>query len=284
MNIVALGHCACKIADKFSQYPQYTIYKLDVGLIEKTKHDKTIRQQSTPEEFEAKSPPLKAFFKNIKEEDVLFICAGGSAISGMILRTLEHLKNSKITILYIRPDLNLLDKKMILQERMTHGILQEYARSGVFDRIYLVDNVSLEQIIGDIPIIQYYDKLNELIATTVHMINVYKHIDPIIENKIDVPIITRIATFGIFDFNTNINKLFYPLEYATNHTFYYAFNKKELENDGKLLQTIKKQIKEKGEESKVSFGVYSTDYKENFIYCESATHFVQGLKFEQSAS
>ena len=30
--IIGLGSAGCRIADKFSQYPQYEIYKMDVGL------------------------------------------------------------------------------------------------------------------------------------------------------------------------------------------------------------------------------------------------------------
>ncbi len=32
MNIIGLGNAGCAIADKFAQYPQYDIYKIDVGL------------------------------------------------------------------------------------------------------------------------------------------------------------------------------------------------------------------------------------------------------------
>ena len=31
-TIIGLGKAGCNIADKFSQYPQYTTYKIDVGL------------------------------------------------------------------------------------------------------------------------------------------------------------------------------------------------------------------------------------------------------------
>ena len=32
MNVIGLGSAGCGIADKFAQYPQYSIYKVDVGV------------------------------------------------------------------------------------------------------------------------------------------------------------------------------------------------------------------------------------------------------------
>ena len=50
-SIIGLGAAGCRIADKFSQYPQYDIYKMDVGL-KRTPRTYGIKKASTPEEFE----------------------------------------------------------------------------------------------------------------------------------------------------------------------------------------------------------------------------------------
>lgn len=278
MNIVALGNAACKIAELFSKYPNYSIYKIDVD-IEESKTSKSLKKQLTAEDYEKNCPSLKTFFKSMKSDEVLFICVGSSSVSGCALRVLEPLKEKKITVLYVRPDLTLLSDKALFQERLTFHIFQQYARSGAFDRMYIINNTTLEEILGDIPITQYYDKLNEMIATTFHMINVYKHIKPVLENKIDIPEISRIATIGIHDMTSGQDKFFYPLQYKTSQFYFFAYNKETLDKDGKIFQNIKRQLRERiGENTKVAFGIYATDYPENFVFCEAHSHFIQEEK------
>ncbi len=278
MNVISLGFAAGKIADKFSKYPQYKIYKIDIDL-EDGKNTKGLKKYLTAEEFEKNCPSMKKFLKGIKDE-VLFICAGSGAVSGAALKILETVKHLKINVLYIRPDMTFLGDKAIIQERITFGVFQQYARSGLFQKLYLVDNSAIEQIIGDVPITQFYDKINELISSTLHMINVYKHNKPILENKIENPDFSRIGTFGITNIDTGVDNLFFPLEYISNKMYYYAYSKDSIEKDGKLLQNIKKQIKDRIGSSKISFGIYSTEYKDNFAYCEADTHIIQGEKFD----
>jgi hypothetical protein len=278
MNIVALGHAAGKIADYFTKYPNYQIIKIDVD-IEDSKFSKCLKKQATMEDYEQKCPSLKTFFKVLKKDEVLFICVGSSPISGCALRILEQISDKKITILYIRPDLSLLSDKSVQQERVTFQVFQQYARSGLFEKMYIVNNTSIEEILGEIPITQYYDKINECIASTFHLINVYKHIKPVMENKLEIPEVARIGTIGIHNYETGTEKFFYPLQFKTNQIYYFAYNKEVLEKDGKIFQNIKKQLRERiGENTKVAFGIYSTDYKENYVFCEAHTHFIQEEK------
>lgn len=192
------GRAACKIADCFEKYSLYTIFKIDEE-IEDSRYSKSLKKYTTPEEYEQKCPSLKTFFKSLKGDEVLFISVGSSPITGCTLRILEHLQNKKITILYVRPDLSLLNDKPLQQERVTFNVLQEYSRSGLFEKIYLVDNPTIEQILGEIPITQYYEKLNEFISSTFHLITVYKHIKPVFETHLEIPEVARIATIGIRD-------------------------------------------------------------------------------------
>ena len=229
----------------------------------------------TPEEYEEGSTSFDELFSSMNDEEILFICVGSSPLTGVALRLLETIKDKKITILYVRPDLTLLSNKAVLQEKITFNVFQQYARSGLLNKIYLVDNTRLEEILGDIPITQYYDRLNELISDTLHMINVYKHTKPVIDNKLELPEISRIATFGLSE-KTGVDKFFFPLKFITNQVYYYAFNSESLEKDGKIFQNIKKQIKERiALNTKVSFGVYATEYKDNYVFCEAFTHMVQ---------
>ena len=64
MNIIGLGKAGCAIADKFAQYPQYDIYKIDVGLKGYKKNGiYDMPAQKSPEQYEAKCPSMRTFFK-----------------------------------------------------------------------------------------------------------------------------------------------------------------------------------------------------------------------------
>ena len=96
-TIIGLGNAGCQIADKFANYPQYNVYKIDVGL-KNTKRTFGIKEQNTIEEYETKLPSMRSFFKNVNGE-ILFVVGGGGKVSSASLailkslRKLERLKN-----------------------------------------------------------------------------------------------------------------------------------------------------------------------------------------------
>ena len=50
-TIIGLGNAGCAIADRFAQYPQYEVYKMDVGL-KRTPRTYGLKNVTTPEEQE----------------------------------------------------------------------------------------------------------------------------------------------------------------------------------------------------------------------------------------
>ena len=149
-TIIGLGKAGCNIADKFKQYPQYKIYKIDTGLVKQAR-SYALEHQNSPEQYEAQCPRFKQFFKGVKKGgNVLFITSCGH-VSGASLRLLEQIKDKcQISVLYIKPDINNLSKEKSLQENLIFNILQEYARSGMFKKLYIVDNVKIADIIGEL--------------------------------------------------------------------------------------------------------------------------------------
>ena len=266
-TIVGLGKAGCAIADKFAQYPQYKVFKIDSeGLDSKGKNNYVIAKQDSPEDYETSVRSMKTFFKRITD-DVLFILSGSGMISGSALQILKNLKDRNVNILYIKPDLEFLGHNNILQERVVRNVLQEYTRSGLFNRIFLVDNKRIEQILGEVPIIGYYDKLNELIVSTFHMINVYNHQEAIHATPFDTADTTRISTLGILNVDEGEEKLFFSLDNIREKCYYYAINSKVLETDGKLLRTLTDNInKNIGKDVRAGFQVYSTSYEQNYGY------------------
>jgi len=266
-TIIGLGNAGCQIADRFAIYDQYTVFKIDSENIEKGDRSLVLPRRNTPEQYEKKVPSLRRFFKGITK-DVLFIVCGAGNISGASLRVLQQIKAKNINVLYIKPDLRFLGETNILQENLVRHVFQEYARSGILERLYIVDNGELEKVIGEVPVIEFYNKINDLIASTIHMINVYQHLDSVYSTPHSNKNVSRISAPGLVDFSENQEKLFFSLDNVSEKCYYYAINQETLETDGKLLRRLTESIAKNTNEEDIntSFEIYSTTYKENYGY------------------
>ena len=275
MNIIGLGQAGCNIADMLSEYPQYKIYKIDVGIEGTRCYD--VKRQKGPEEYEKNVPSMKTFFRGIKGE-TLFIVGGSGHISAMCLRIMEQIKDKcEISVLYIRPELSMLSKTKSLHEKATFNILQEFARSGLLGMLYLVSNTNLENILGNVPIIGYNNKINELLVSTIHMINVFKNSEPVM-GKIEEPSeICRIATFGISEIEEGEEKFFFSLDNTTERCYIYGINEERLATEGGLKKKIIDRIKSTSSEEsiQVSFGVFPTNYQQDYCYTLNYTSIIQ---------
>jgi hypothetical protein len=273
MNIIGLGKAGCAIADCFSKFPQYEIYKFDNGLTGENCFN--IPKQKSHEAYEKKFPNFKKDLQKISGDAIFVLCGAGS-ITGCALRLLEQLSGVSVTVLYIEPDMALLSEVEASQERVVKNIFQEYARSGVFERIYLVSNAQIEKSIGDVPIISYYDILNQAIVNTLHMVNVFKNSEPILGTFTEPHEIARVSTLGIVDVEKNEEKWFYDLQILRDVVYYYGINEEDLKTDGTLFKKIKEYIKDKVEEKiNVSYGIYKTNYEQKYCYCVKYSSVVQ---------
>ena len=146
-TIIGLGKAGCAIADKFAQYPQYKIFKIDSENIDiKDKGSFLLQRCNHPEEYEGSAPSLKEFFHGASK-DILFVLCGSGHVSGATLQVLRHLTSKNINILYIKPELQFLAETNLLQEKLVRNVLQEYTRSGLFKRLYIIDNTEIEKVL-----------------------------------------------------------------------------------------------------------------------------------------
>ena len=266
MNIIGLGSAGCNIADEFAKHPQYKIYKIDVGIEGTRCYD--VKHQKGPEEYEQNVPSMKTFFRGAKGE-TLFIIGGSGHISAMCLRIMEQIKDKcKLSVLYVRPDTSLLPKSKTLHEKSTFNILQQFTRSGLLEVIYLVSNTNLENILGNVPIIGYNNKINELLVSTIHMINIFKNSEPVMGSLFIPGPTKRICTIGLFDIEKNEEKLFFSLDTVRERGYIYSISKERLQTESGLHKKITSQMKEKSQDENVnvSFGIFSTDYKNDYGY------------------
>ena len=273
-TIIGLGNAGCNIVDKFAKFSQYLTYKLDVGL-PRTPTTFPLKQHEKFEDYEEKMPSLKTFFKEV-EGEILFVVGGSGKVSSAALSILQYLKKHKINILYIKPEFSLLNNSQIQLERLVYNVLQEYTRSGVFERMYIVSNEEVAQIVGGISIKNYHEKINEMIVSTIHMINVYKNNESVTDTFCDLPVGTRLTTIGMSDLEKNVDNLFFSLDNVTDVVYYYAYNKDKLELDFELMSKIKTAVSNKKEDGvRVTYGIFETNYEQDYIYCLNHSSVIQ---------
>jgi len=278
-TVIGLGQAGCNIADQFKQYPQYKIIKLDVGL-KKTKTSFGLKRQASPELYEGKLP--KGIIKYLQEEvmpETLFITSCGT-VSGASLSILEKIKdNTEITIMYVIPQQTELVGNKKLQNNLLFNVFQEYARSGLFKRVYLLDNQKISDIMGSVPIMKFKDSLNTMIVSTYHMINVFSHTEPVLTTVTDRINTARVSTLGLLDSESSEEKMFFSLDFPREKNYYYGVPSKQLEEDENLMEAIQTNLKTHIEHDKMktTYSVYSTEYNKLIAYCEKSSTLIQKI-------
>jgi len=267
ISILGIGEFCCELVNKFSSYPQYEIYNIS---------KETIGQFKNSEEYEKNYPESLNTLIDDKNEELSVFLDGSEAISGVILRFLQNYKNRKINIYYIRSDLELMGDVEKLQDKITFSILQEYTRSGLFNKFVIFDRLNLEKFLDNVSILEFDAKFSDLVTSTVHYVNVYSNNKPLLSNSIDSSDISRIETYGLSEIGSSEIKWFSDIENIEEIIYYFAINSNTLKKEKKLLQTLKNQVKEKQKDSvKICFNVYETNYVENFVYCVGRTKIIQ---------
>lgn len=275
MDVVGLGTAACNIVESFERYPQYNIYKIDSEI-----HEGNFFQVpvcNSPEEYEESVPDMTEFFSDLGEEVLFFVCGSGM-ISASSLAVIQQIKDKKITVYYIQPKINNLTGNKKLLEKATFGILQQYARSGLIYEVVIISNQIIADIVGNLPVIGYFKKINEMISSTVHYINIFertKYVYGVTESRENV---CRISSIGILDVSKSEENMFYTLDIVREKDYFYAINEQKLLSESNIISQIESdmQAKKENELTKISYRLYSTSHEEDFGFCVHRTVKVQG--------
>lgn len=261
MNIVGLGNTGCNVAKIFENYPQYRVFQIDTEERE-GKNTFLFPQFDHPEDYERGCPDLSGFLDI--QGDVFFILGGPGSITGASLRILEQIKHCNISIIYFKSDQSLLSNIGQLHQRATFHILQEYTRSGVFKEIFLLDNQVISGIIGDVPIVEYYSRINNLVVPIIHFINVFNNTKPVMSTFSNLAETSKIKTLSILNMEDGTEKAFFSLDSPVESRYYYGIGSESLKNDSTLNNKIRNQMKIS--KVKTGFGIYETSYNYNFCY------------------
>ena len=238
ISIIGLGTGASNLAEMFSELPQYNVYCINDKIKRNSKYKFKIKKADTPEDCENNIPDLTKFFSTV-DDHIQFFVIGSTMSSNYTLGILEQIKDKKIDLFYIKPDIELLSGVPRLMENAVFGVLQEYARSGLFNSITLVSNLRMEETLLDVPVKQYYQALNGLIKSSVHYINYFDHNEPEIGITMTPSEVCRIRTIGMIDMQKLQEKWFFDLDTPREICYYLCINQ---ENHHILLAGQQNQL------------------------------------------
>jgi len=207
--------------------------------------------------------------------ETTLILSGAGKISGCVLRLLEQLHKSPIKIIYIKSDETAISEIAGTRDKIVLGILQEYVRSNMLEKMYIISNKNVESIVGDVTIKNYWGEINNVISSTYHMVNVFEKTEPLLANHSSTRETARIGTLGVVNFKTGKEKVFYDLKFPRIKNYFYGINKETM-NNKKILNKVHNFVDSKKEDKlDIGFSIYPTDYDDNYIYSTHYASYIQ---------
>ena len=281
-KIMSIGNAASNIVAQLSEYPVYECYYINNEIKKTSKYKFALPECNHPEDYEEMDmTKLHRWLEKIKDKCTIFIC-GASDSSTIVLKALEkmHQNGVKMDIVYFTPEVEVLSEVKALNERMVRGVLQNYARSGLFEKICMISNLLLEKIAGSTNVVDYYDQINRVFTSTYYMVDVFKNTKPITSTFKRARESCRIYTLGISSLHED-EKLFFPFKQEVDVVYYYGINEEKLKTEENLFRTITNKVKSKiTEERKVSFGIFPTQYENDYIYTEHFSPKIQEINID----
>lgn len=284
-TIIPIGGAGIRIANKLQEINKaYSVYRIDYDKLSQPDFHFEIPPKTEEEKLESLFPAqeLKNSFPLSNPVPRGFIVAGGGKISSIALRVLETLSGKSSCLLYYVPDSEFLSSKMKILEKVTFNVLQEYARSAIIDRIYLLYGRQIEQHLQNVSYAQYYPKINETIAHTFNMINLLSYQEPVFETHDPEGLIqpARISTIGTVDLDNGAECLFYPLEMPREKIYYFLVGKEQLQRDTELMTKIRTFIRNKmSPQVDVTYRIYESPYDGVNAYCVWNASMIQNQTF-----
>jgi len=268
MVLIGIGNAGHNLINAFGKHHE----KISITASDFPKHCKNT------EDFERHCPDFSDRLKFEDEECWAFLCGSGK-VPGCTLRVLETIKHKKINIVYVYPDTTLCNSIQLKRNKVLYNVLQEYTRSGLFNKMYLFSNKCILDIIGDQPITEMYNMINKQIAYSIETLEWLKLQTPIMGSEHEAKNVSRICTLSVGNMKKNEENMLFFLDNITEASYLYSVSKKQLEKDKDMLNKIKEKIV-KDEENKIvsSFAIYPSEHNQSFFYSLKLTHYIQEKK------
>ena len=278
ISVIGIGNAASAIASKFADLPQYEVYTMNSKVEKNSKTQFKLNTYDTPEEYEKNAPRVKKFLKNLKDHVQVFV-VGSSLSSIYTLGVLEQIREKQLDVFYIKPDIELLTGVPRLVENTTFGVLQEYARSGLFKNLTIFSNENIERVHSEINLKEYYSILNETVYSCVHYLNYFAHTEPHIGNVSKPSNINKIRAVSLLDMKRLEEKWLFDLDTERELCYYMCINEKRLESETGLHKRLVDILKTKPRNAyrKISYAIYETGLPD-FGFCVAHTNAIQQQK------
>ena len=282
-KVVGLGRFGCLIAEQLTSYPEYRVYKIDSDITERG--SLSIGKHADMEEYEncIDDQEITVYLRSIKTGDeVLIITEGGEPISGSLLRILATIKDAKVSVLYVCPDREISSEIQKRDDKICFNVLQQYARSGAIQTVYLMNKSSIEALVGEVPIQEYEKSMSYFVSYILAMVNYFNHTNSVVSNKLSVRNSCRIATFGVCSLDNNAPvSLLFPLQKISDVHFYYGLPEQTIEADGTIMKKIKQQVTDykTDDNMSVGFSVYPLTLEDPFTACLAYSSEIQNFAF-----
>ncbi len=282
ISLIGIGEAGCNVVSLFAEHKEYNCFLLSEDQ-ENTKWTRKLPKVSKPEECEEQAPDLSSYktLSAVQDRVQVFVC-GSSFSANYTLAILQQIRDKQIDIFYIKPDVELLIGQVKLQERAIFGILQEYARSGLFNSFTILSNPAIERSIGEIPIKKYFDTINKSIYYAVHYLNVFDHTQPLVGNLSKPSEVQKIRSVGVVSVDKLSEQWYYEMQEDRDVAYYLCIASSRLENDGKLHSRVVQSLKDKPRNAfkNVTYGIYESPYETDFGFCVAHTNYIQNLSLD----
>ena len=158
---------------------------------------------------------------------------------------------------------------------MTYGVLQEYARSGLINSLWLFDNKSIGKIVGEGSLQHYYSHINEAIANVLINILWFKTAEPVIGSFHHPKDVSRICSVSVGNISNHTEKEYFLLDNITETCYLYSVTKNDIEKNTELIPIIRTKILNEQETKLATFAVWQNASDHSFFYSIKFTHYIQ---------
>ena len=160
--------------------------------------------------------------------------------------------------------------------RVIFGVLQQYARSGLFQSMYIFSNEQIVKFTGDESIGNMFNGINKAIANVVENINYFSNQDPLFGSHHEAKNISRIRTVSYGELEKNEENLYFLLDNITETHYIIIVSKEEINKNKQLLNVLKqKMLSYEAENVLASFSIFQSEHSQTFFYSTKFTHVIQ---------
>ncbi len=278
ISLLGIGEAGCNVVSMFQDHKEYNCFFFSAEQ-QNSKYSRKLPKVAKPEDCEEQALDLSSN-KTISavQERFRLVLPPPPSPPNYPRTLLQQIKDKKIDSVYIKPDTDLLIGDIRLQEKAVFGILQEYARSGLFNSFTIFSNPAIEKTIGEIPIKKYFETINKSIYYVMHYLNIFGHTAPLVGNLSKPSEVQKIRSVGIVSVDKLEENWYYKLEEDRDVAYYLCIASERLETDGKLHSNVVESLKKKPRNAfkNVTYAIYESPYESDFGFCVAHTNFIQG--------